>query len=70
MIFQKLGKDVIHAKFNVKAGKIDLRYAISEKVAKAAIPHDIHIHKKSIAARAYSASNLAWVKQAAQAYLV
>ena len=41
-----VGKDVIHAKFNVKARKIDLRYVISEKVAKAAIPHDIHIHKK------------------------
>jgi len=41
-----VGKDVVHAKFNVKAGKIDLHYVISEKVAKAAIPHDIHIHKK------------------------
>lgn len=41
-----VGKDIVHAKFNVKTGKIDLRYVISEKVAKAAIPHDIHIHKK------------------------
>ena len=41
-----MGKDVVHAKFSVKAGKIDLHYVISEKVAKAAIPHDIHIHKK------------------------
>lgn len=41
-----MGKDVIHAKFNVKAGKTGLRYVISEKVAKAAIPHDVHIHKK------------------------
>ena len=41
-----VGKDVVHAKFSVKAGKIDLHYVISEKVAKAAIPHDIHIHKK------------------------
>lgn len=41
-----MGKDIVHAKFNVKTGKIDLRYVISEKVAKAAIPHDIHIHKK------------------------
>lgn len=41
-----MDKDVAHAKFSVKAGKIDLRYVISEKVAKAAIPHDIHIHEK------------------------
>jgi hypothetical protein len=41
-----MGKDVVHAKFSVKAGKIDLRYVISEKVAKVAIPHDIHIYKK------------------------
>ena len=41
-----MGKDTIHAKFNVKIWKIDPRYVISEKVAKAAIPYDIYIHKK------------------------
>ncbi|OCK84481.1 Diaminopimelate epimerase-like protein [Lepidopterella palustris CBS 459.81] len=38
-------KDIIEAKFKIKAGKIDLRYIVAEKVVKAAIPHNVHIHK-------------------------
>lgn len=36
----------IEAKFNIKAGPVGLRYDVQNNTAKAAIPHDFHIHKR------------------------
>ncbi|KAF3033020.1 hypothetical protein E8E12_000986 [Didymella heteroderae] len=36
---------VIEAKFQLKAGPVGLRYNVAKKTAKAAIPHDVHVHK-------------------------
>ena len=38
---------VIHAEFEVKAGTIQLEYHASDNTTKAAIPHDLHIHRAS-----------------------
>lgn len=37
---------VIEAGFQLKAGPVGLRYDVAKKTAKAAIPHDVHVHKK------------------------
>ncbi|KAF2631415.1 Diaminopimelate epimerase-like protein [Macroventuria anomochaeta] len=37
---------VIEAGFQLKAGHVGLRYDVAKKTAKAAIPHDVHVHKK------------------------
>ncbi|KAJ8115632.1 hypothetical protein OPT61_g2769 [Boeremia exigua] len=37
---------VINAGFQLKAGPVGLRYDVVKKTAKAAIPHDVHVHKK------------------------
>jgi len=37
---------VIDAKFTLKAGSVGLRYDVTKKTAKAAIPHDVHVHQK------------------------
>lgn len=37
---------VINAGFQLKAGPVGLRYDVAKKTAKAAIPHDVHVHKK------------------------
>lgn len=37
---------VIEAKFQLKAGPVGLRYDVAKQTAKAAIPHDVHVHKK------------------------
>lgn len=37
---------VIDANFTLKAGPVGLRYDVAKKTAKAAIPHDVHVHKK------------------------
>lgn len=37
---------VIDAGFQLKAGRVGLRYDVTKKTAKAAIPHDVHVHKK------------------------
>ncbi|UPX09440.1 uncharacterized protein EKO05_0000129 [Ascochyta rabiei] len=39
-------KGVIEANFTLKAGPVGLRYDIARKRAKAAIPHDVHVHTK------------------------
>ncbi|KAF2993137.1 hypothetical protein E8E13_000893 [Curvularia kusanoi] len=44
---ERLIKDgVIEAGFQLKAGQVALCYDVVKKTAKAAIPHDVHIHKK------------------------
>ncbi len=37
---------VVSAGFHLKAGHVGLRYDVTKKTAKAAIPHDVHVHKK------------------------
>lgn len=37
---------VIDAGFQLKAGPVGLRYDVAKKTAKAAIPHDVRVHKK------------------------
>jgi|SRR5690242_352574 len=37
---------VIDAGFHLKAGAVRLRYDVVKKTAKAAIPHDVHVHQK------------------------
>lgn len=37
---------VLEAEFQLKAGLVGLRYDVAKKTAKAAIPHDVHVHKK------------------------
>lgn len=37
---------VIGADFTLKAGPVGLRYDVAKKTAKAAIPHDVHVHEK------------------------
>ena len=37
---------VINAGFQLKAGPVGLRYDVANKTAKAAIPHDVHVHSK------------------------
>ena len=37
---------VIDAAFQLKAGPVGLRYDVVKKTAKAAIPHNVHVHKK------------------------
>ncbi|KAI4915087.1 hypothetical protein J4E90_005125 [Alternaria incomplexa] len=37
---------VMEASFNLKAGRVGLRYDCGKKTAKASIPHDVHIHNK------------------------
>ncbi|KAF9696840.1 hypothetical protein EKO04_005649 [Ascochyta lentis] len=37
---------VIDANFTLKAGPVGLRYDVAKKTAKAAIPHDVHVHTK------------------------
>lgn len=37
---------VIQAGFQLKAGPVGLRYDVAKKSTKAAIPHDVHVHKK------------------------
>ncbi|KAF2730108.1 Diaminopimelate epimerase-like protein [Polyplosphaeria fusca] len=37
---------VIEGRFNIKAGPIFLRYDIGTNLARAAIPHDVHIHQR------------------------
>lgn len=37
---------VIEAGFQLKAGPVGLRYDVAKKTAKAAIPHDVHVHTK------------------------
>jgi PhzF family phenazine biosynthesis protein len=37
---------VIEAGFQLKAGPVGLRYDVAKKTAKAAIPHDVHVHRK------------------------
>jgi PhzF family phenazine biosynthesis protein len=39
-----LSDGVIEAKFNIKAGPVGLQYDVQKKSARAAIPHDFHIH--------------------------
>ncbi|KAJ4992226.1 phenazine biosynthesis-like protein [Stagonosporopsis vannaccii] len=36
----------IDAGFQLKAGPVGLRYDVAKKTAKAAIPHDVHVHQK------------------------
>lgn len=36
----------IDAGFHLKAGPVGLRYDVVKKTAKAAIPHDVHVHRK------------------------
>ncbi|KAH6643653.1 hypothetical protein C7974DRAFT_2545 [Boeremia exigua] len=36
----------INAGFQLKAGPVGLRYDVAKKTAKAAIPHDVHVHQK------------------------
>lgn len=37
---------VIDASFTLKAGPVGLRYDVAKRTARAAIPHDVHVHKK------------------------
>lgn len=41
-----LTNGVIDATFTLKAGPVGLRYDVAKKTAKAAIPHDVRVHKK------------------------
>lgn len=37
---------VIHAGFHLKAGPVGLQYDVARRTAKAAIPHNVHVHSK------------------------
>ncbi|KAF7578275.1 epimerase, PhzC-PhzF protein [Pyrenophora tritici-repentis] len=54
----------MNAQFNLKAGKVDLEYDVAKMTVKAAIPHDVHVHKK----RCSKNEILAWQPQLAEAY--
>lgn len=41
-----LEEGIIDAGFQLKAGPVGLRYDVAKKTAKAAIPHDVHVHTK------------------------
>ncbi|KAJ4408549.1 hypothetical protein N0V91_003200 [Didymella pomorum] len=41
-----INEGVIDAAFQLKAGHVGLRYDVAKKTAKAAIPHDVHVHRK------------------------
>jgi PhzF family phenazine biosynthesis protein len=43
---RRIEDGVIEAGFQLKAGPVALRYDVVKKTAKAAIPHDVHIHEK------------------------
>ncbi|KAF2001435.1 Diaminopimelate epimerase-like protein [Amniculicola lignicola CBS 123094] len=40
-----ISEGVIEGGFKIKAGPIGLQYDVAKKTARAAIPHDIHVHK-------------------------
>ncbi|KAF2450357.1 phenazine biosynthesis protein-like protein PhzF family [Karstenula rhodostoma CBS 690.94] len=37
---------IVRGTFNLKAGPVQLQYDTASKTAKAAIPHDVHVHKR------------------------
>jgi PhzF family phenazine biosynthesis protein len=38
----------VEARFDIKAGPVELRYDVQSKSAKAAIPHNFHIHERKL----------------------
>jgi PhzF family phenazine biosynthesis protein len=48
-VAQKTGSNSVKGAFTVKAGKILLEYDAQTKLARATIPHNFHVHKKSLA---------------------
>ncbi|KAG9202338.1 hypothetical protein G6514_004547 [Epicoccum nigrum] len=43
---RRIEDGVIEAGFQLKAGPVALRYDVVKRTAKAAIPHDVHVHEK------------------------
>lgn len=51
---EKADEDVITGAFHAKAGRIELEYDVARGIAKAGIPHNVHIHKALLQARQLS----------------
>jgi L-cysteine desulfidase len=45
---QALSDGVIQGRFNLKAGPVLLQYDVGKNRARAAIPHDVHTHQKTL----------------------